>query len=78
MAWIYFVFPIFFVGGFGIVVSWLIHLVIVVWLGWKTLGWILILLWLFYIWVCEPLAVLMTPEGHALQESQKHWIETGE
>ena len=70
LAWMTFVFPVFFVGGFGGLVAFGLLLLNAPW--WVIAG------WLFYLWAIEPLAYLITPEGEALQKKQAHWIEYGE
>jgi len=69
MAWMWFVWPVFFIGGFGLLVAAVLHLLHLPW--WMITG------WLFYLWVIEPLAYLLTPGGEALQRKQAHWIEYG-
>ncbi len=76
-AWMWVVFPVFFVGGFGILVSWLIHYIFAL-LGFTLLGWILILIWLFYFWVGEPFMYITYPEYEINREEKSHWIDTGE
>jgi hypothetical protein len=70
LAWMAFVFPVFFVGGFGCLVAFGLWLLRAPW--WVISG------WLFYMWVIEPLAYLLTPSGEALQKKQAHWIEHGD
>jgi fatty acid desaturase len=67
MAWMWFVYPVFFIGGSGVLVSILL---------WRlSMPWWVIGLWLYYIWVCEPIAYLITPRENA--EKQARWIEYG-
>ena len=69
-AWMWFVWPVFFIGGFGVLVAWA---------TWSLhFPWWVVAFWLFYIWVCEPVAYITTPEGEALQKKQARWIEYGE
>jgi len=72
-AWMWFVWPVFFVGGFGVLVAWAIMSLLP-----GPWDWLATFLWLFYIWFCEPVAYLTTPEGEALQKKQARWIEYGE
>ena len=69
MAWAFFVFPVFFIGGTALIVA--VALAIVLPSPWD---WIVVPCWLFYMLLCEPYMAYV--EGDAFARWM-YWVETG-
>lgn len=69
-AWLFFVFPVVFVGGTAAGISALLF-----WLLPPVWEWLVVVVWLFYILFCEPYMFYVEGDGF---ERQMRWVETGE